>query len=160
MFLVLDDEQYCQFFVVVYSLKMGVFMEVSNDEEWECVIVLGVKVVGINNCDLCDLLIDLNCICQLVLKLGYGVIVISEFGINIYGQVCELSYFVNGFLIGLVLMVYDDFNVVVCCVLFGENKVCGLICVQDVKVVCDVGVIYGGLIFVFLFLCVVSVEQV
>lgn len=107
---------------------MGVLIEVSNEEELECVIVLGVKVVGINNCDLCDLSIDFNCICEFVLKLGYNVMVISEFGINIYVQVCELSYFVNGFLIGLVLMVYDDLYVVVCWVLLGENKVCGLMC--------------------------------
>lgn len=152
MFLVFDDEQYCQFLVVVYSLNMGVLIEVSNEEELECVIVLKVKVVGINNCDLCDMLIDFNCICQLVVCFGLDVMVISEFGIYIYVEVCELSYFVNGFLIGFVLMEQVDLEVVVKCVLFGENKVCGLMCLQDVQVVWEFGVIYGGLIFVLILL--------
>lgn len=105
---------------------MGVLIEVSNEEEQERVIVLGVKVVGINNRDLRDLSIDFNRIREFASKLGYNVTVISEFGINIYVQVRELSYFVNGFLIGSALMVYDDLYVVVRRVLLGENKVCGL----------------------------------
>lgn len=85
MLSVLDDEQYRQLAAVAHSLKMGVLTEVSNEEELERAIALGAKVVGINNRDLRDLSIDLNRTRQLAPRLGHGVTVISESGINTYG---------------------------------------------------------------------------
>ncbi|ELO73349.1 bifunctional indole-3-glycerol phosphate synthase/phosphoribosylanthranilate isomerase, partial [Salmonella enterica subsp. enterica serovar Enteritidis str. SARB17] len=85
--------------------------------------------------------------------------VISESGINTYGQVRELSHFANGFLIGSALMAHDDLNAAVRRVLLGENKVCGLTRAQDAKAACDAGAIYGGLIFVPSSPRAVSVEQ-
>lgn len=148
MLSVLDDEQYRQLAAVAHSLKMGVLTEVSNEEELERGIALGAKVVGINNRDLRDLSIDLNRTRQLAPKLGHGVTVISESGINTYGQVRELSHFANGFLIGSALMAYDDLNAAVRRVLLGENKVCGLTRPEDAKTAYESGAIYGGLIFV------------
>ncbi|CAM7255072.1 bifunctional indole-3-glycerol-phosphate synthase TrpC/phosphoribosylanthranilate isomerase TrpF [Citrobacter sedlakii] len=148
MLSVLDDEQYRQLAAVAHSLKMGVLTEVSNEEELERAIALGAKVVGINNRDLRDLSIDLNRTRQLAPKLGHGVTVISESGINTYGQVRELSHFANGFLIGSALMAYDDLNASVRRVLLGENKVCGLTRPEDAKTAYESGAIYGGLIFV------------
>ncbi|HFK4477875.1 TPA: bifunctional indole-3-glycerol-phosphate synthase TrpC/phosphoribosylanthranilate isomerase TrpF [Citrobacter sedlakii] len=148
MLSVLDDEQYRQLAAVAHSLKMGVLTEVSNEEELERAIALGAKVVGINNRDLRDLSIDLNRTRQLAPKLGHGVTVISESGINTYGQVRELSHFANGFLIGSALMAYDDLNAAVRRVLLGENKVCGLTRPEDAKTAYESGAIYGGLIFV------------
>ncbi|MDI5010977.1 bifunctional indole-3-glycerol-phosphate synthase TrpC/phosphoribosylanthranilate isomerase TrpF, partial [Salmonella enterica subsp. enterica serovar Kentucky] len=159
MLSVLDDEQYRQLSAVAHSLKMGVLTEVSNDEERERAIALGAKVVGINNRDLRDLSIDLNRTRQLAPKLGHGVTVISESGINTYGQVRELSHFANGFLIGSALMAHDDLNAAVRRVLLGENKVCGLTRAQDAKAACDAGAIYGGLIFVPSSPRAVSIEQ-
>lgn len=159
MLSVLDDEQYRQLSAVAHSLKMGVLTEISNDEERERAIALGAKVVGINNRDLRDLSIDLNRTRQLAPKLGHGVTVISESGINTYGQVRELSHFANGFLIGSALMAHDDLNAAVRRVLLGENKVCGLTRAQDAKAACDAGAIYGGLIFVPSSPRAVSVEQ-
>ncbi|EPG7966624.1 bifunctional indole-3-glycerol-phosphate synthase TrpC/phosphoribosylanthranilate isomerase TrpF [Citrobacter koseri] len=148
MLSVLDDEQYRQLSAVAHSLKMGVLTEVSNEEELERAIALGAKVVGINNRDLRDLSIDLNRTRQLAPKLGHGVTVISESGINTYAQVRELSHFANGFLIGSALMSHDDLHAAVRRVLLGENKVCGLTRGQDAKAAYDAGAIYGGLIFV------------
>ena len=148
MLSVLDDEQYRQLSAVAHSLKMGVLTEVSNEEELERAIALGAKVVGINNRDLRDLSIDLNRTRQLAPRLGHGVTVISESGINTYGQVRELSHFANGFLIGSALMSHDDLHAAVRRVLLGENKVCGLTRAQDAKAAYEAGAIYGGLIFV------------
>ncbi|EPL0490257.1 bifunctional indole-3-glycerol-phosphate synthase TrpC/phosphoribosylanthranilate isomerase TrpF [Citrobacter koseri] len=148
MLSVLDDEQYRQLSAVAHSLKMGVLTEVSNEEELERAIALGAKVVGINNRDLRDLSIDLNRTRQLAPKLGHGVTVISESGINTYAQVRELSHFSNGFLIGSALMSHDDLHAAVRRVLLGENKVCGLTRGQDAKAAYEAGAIYGGLIFV------------
>ncbi|VTP14142.1 Tryptophan biosynthesis protein TrpCF [Phytobacter ursingii] len=148
MLSVLDDEQYRQLSAVAHSLNMGVLTEVSNEEELERAIALGAKVVGINNRDLRDLSIDLNRTRQLAPRLGAGVTVISESGINTYAQVRELSHFANGFLIGSALMSHDDLDAAVKRVLLGENKVCGLTRAQDARVAHEAGAIYGGLIFV------------
>ncbi|HAP81687.1 MAG TPA: bifunctional indole-3-glycerol phosphate synthase/phosphoribosylanthranilate isomerase, partial [Enterobacteriaceae bacterium] len=126
MLSVLDDEQYRQLAAVAHSLNMGVLTEVSNEEELERAIALEAKVVGINNRDLRDLSIDLDRTRQLAPRLGAGVTVISESGINNYAQVRELSHFASGFLIGSALMGQDDLNAAVRSVLLGENKVCGL----------------------------------
>jgi len=148
MLSVLDDEQYRQLAAVAHSLSMGVLTEVSNEEELERAIALGAKVVGINNRDLRDLSIDLNRTRQLAPRLGAGVTVISESGINTYREVRELSHFANGFLIGSALMAHDDLNAAVRRVLLGENKVCGLTRAQDAQAAYEAGAVYGGLIFV------------
>jgi indole-3-glycerol phosphate synthase / phosphoribosylanthranilate isomerase len=147
MLSVLDDEQYRQLAAVAHSLNMGVLTEVSNEEELERAIALEAKVVGINNRDLRDLSIDLNRTRQLAPRLGAGVTVISESGINSYAQVRELSHFANGFLIGSALMGQDDLNAAVRSVLLGENKVCGLTRPEDAKAAYEAGAIFGGLIF-------------
>jgi indole-3-glycerol phosphate synthase / phosphoribosylanthranilate isomerase len=148
MLSVLNDDEYRQLSAVAHSLSMGVLTEVSNEEELERAIALGAKVVGINNRDLRDLSIDLNRTRQLAPRLGAGVTVISESGINTYDQVRELSHFANGFLIGSALMSHDDLNAAVRRVLMGENKVCGLTRAQDAQAAFEAGAVYGGLIFV------------
>lgn len=147
MLSVLDDEQYRQLAAVAHSLNMGVLTEVSNEEELERAIALEAKVVGINNRDLRDLSIDINRTRQLAPRLGAGVTVISESGINSYAQVRELSHFANGFLIGSALMGQDDLNAAVRSVLLGENKVCGLTRPEDARAAYDAGALFGGLIF-------------
>ena len=148
MLSVLDDEQYRQLAAVAHSLNMGVLTEVSNEEELERAIALEARVVGINNRDLRDLSIDLNRTRQLAPRLGSGVTVISESGINTYAQVRELSHFANGFLIGSAMMEQADLNAAVRRVLLGENKVCGLTRPEDAAAAQAAGAIYGGLIFV------------
>ncbi|MGK9171915.1 bifunctional indole-3-glycerol-phosphate synthase TrpC/phosphoribosylanthranilate isomerase TrpF [Yokenella regensburgei] len=148
MLSVLDDEQYRQLSAVAHSLSMGVLTEVSNEEELERAIALNARVVGINNRDLRDLSIDLNRTRQLAPRLGAGVRVISESGINTYAQVRELSHFANGFLIGSALMSHGDLDAAVKRVLLGENKVCGLTRPQDARAAHEAGAIFGGLIFV------------
>lgn len=148
MLSVLNDDEYRQLSAVAHSLSMGVLTEVSNEEELERAIALNAKVVGINNRDLRDLSIDLNRTRELAPRLGTGVTVISESGINTYGQVRELSHFANGFLIGSALMSHDDLNAAVRRVMMGENKVCGLTRAQDAQAAHEAGAVFGGLIFV------------
>ncbi|WP_312558923.1 bifunctional indole-3-glycerol-phosphate synthase TrpC/phosphoribosylanthranilate isomerase TrpF [Atlantibacter hermannii] len=159
MLSVLDDEQYRQLAAVAHSLNMGVLTEVSNEEELERAIALEAKVVGINNRDLRDLSIDLDRTRQLAPRLGAGVTVISESGINNYAQVRELSHFASGFLIGSALMGQDDLNAAVLSVLLGENKVCGLTRPEDASAAYEAGAIFGGLIFAASSPRVVTPEQ-
>ncbi len=148
MLSVLNDEQYIQLAAVAHSLNMGVLTEASNEEELNRAVQLKAKVVGINNRDLRDLSIDLDRTRQLAPRVPHGVTVISESGINTYGQIRELSRFANGFLIGSALMSEDDLSSAVRRVLLGDNKVCGLTRAEDAKAAHEAGAIYGGLIFV------------
>lgn len=147
MLSVLNDEQYRQLAAVAHSLDMGVLTEVISDEELERATALGAKVVGINNRDLRDLSIDLDRTRRLAPKVAHGVTVISESGINRYGQIRELSHFANGFLIGSALMSEEDLSAAVRRVMLGENKVCGLTRAEDAQHAHRAGAIYGGLIF-------------
>lgn len=147
MLSVLDDEQYRQLAEVAHSLKMGVLTEVISEEEEARAVRLGAKVVGINNRDLRDLSIDLDRTRRLAPLLPPGVTVISESGINTYGQVRALSRFANGFLIGSALMAEEDLGAAVRRVMLGENKVCGLTRAQDAQTAAEAGAAYGGLIF-------------
>lgn len=148
MLSVLDDDQYVQLAAVAHSLNMGVLTEASNEEELDRAVQLKAKVVGINNRDLRDLSIDLNRTRELAPRVPHGVTVISESGINTYGQIRELSRFANGFLIGSALMSEQNLNSAVRRVLLGDNKVCGLTRAQDARAAHEAGAIYGGLIFV------------
>ena len=147
MLSVLNDEQYRQLAAVAHSLEMGILTEVSNEQELERALALGAKVVGINNRDLRDLSVDLQRTRQLAPRLGHGVTVISESGINSYAQVRELGRFVHGFLIGSALMSEPDLEQAVRRVLLGANKVCGLMRPEDAQAAWQAGAIYGGLIF-------------
>lgn len=116
MLLVFDDEIYLKLVVLVDSLVLDILIEVSNEEEMQCVIVLKVKIIGINNWDLCDLFIDLVIIEKLVFMLVvviYEYVVISEFGIYIYQDVLCFVLLCQGFLVGSVFMVQVDFEFVV-----------------------------------------------
>ncbi|KAI3492681.1 hypothetical protein L1887_42735 [Cichorium endivia] len=132
-------------FCVAHSLNMGVLTEVSNEEELERAIALEAKVVGINNRDLRDLSIDLNRTRQLAPRLGSGVTVISESGINSYAQVRELSHFANGFLIGSAMMEHDDLNAAVASrAAWVKTKSAALTREQDARAAYEAGAIYGG----------------
>ncbi|AEI74770.1 Tryptophan biosynthesis protein trpCF [Candidatus Moranella endobia PCVAL] len=148
MLSVLDDDTYCTLTSVAHSLSMGVLTEILNNAERERAIALKAQVVGINNRDLRDLSIDLNRTRTLGPCLPAGVTVISESGMKHYRQVHELSYYVNGFLIGSALMAELELMLAVNRVLLGENKVCGLTRAADARASLDAGMLYGGIIFV------------
>lgn len=87
MFSVLNDDEYCELVSVVNVLLLDIFIEVSNEEEMECVIVFEVNIIGINNCNLCDFFIDLviiECFVFMFEKVMYDYVVILELGIYIY----------------------------------------------------------------------------
>lgn len=151
MLSVVDDETYRQLSDLAHSLGMGVLTETSNEQEFERALALGAKIIGVNNRNLHDLTIDMDRIVYLVEKyraqIPADVRLISESGIYDHNQVKTISKTAHGFLIGSSLMGNADLNNAVRAVILGENKVCGLTRVQDVKAVYENGALYGGLIF-------------
>lgn len=148
MLSVLDDQQYRQLAEVAHSLNMGVLTEVISEEELQRAVQLGARVIGINNRDLRDLSIDLERTRTLAPQIPQGVTVISESGINNYGQIRELSRYADGFLIGSALMSETNLRSAISRVILGDNKVCGLTRPQDAAAAYQAGANYGGLIFV------------
>lgn len=151
MLSVLDDESYCELADLAHSLGMGILTETSTEQEFERALALGAKVIGVNNRDLHTLTVDMNRIVRLVEKyraqIPADVRLISESGIYDHTQARAIKPFAHAFLIGSSLMGSADLNNAVRSVIFGENKVCGLTRVQDVKAVYENGFLYGGLIF-------------
>ncbi|EGY34505.1 tryptophan biosynthesis protein trpCF [Aggregatibacter actinomycetemcomitans serotype e str. SC1083] len=139
MLSVVNDETYRILADLAHSLGMGVLTETSNEEEFERALVLGAKIIGVNNRNLHDLSVDLNRVVELTAKyadkIPADVRIISESGIYNHQQVRELQQVAHGFLIGSSLMGSPDLNNAVREVIFGENKVCGLTRAQDVKTV-------------------------
>lgn len=151
MLSVLDDETYRELAEVAHSLGMGILTETSNEAEFERALALGAKVIGVNNRDLHTLTIDMNRIVQLVEKyqaqIPSDVCLVSESGIYDHQQVKTIKPFAKAFLIGSSLMGSTDLNNAVRNVIYGENKVCGLTRVEDIRAVYQLGYLYGGLIF-------------
>ena len=151
MLSVVNDETYRVLADLAHSLGMGVLTETSNEEEFERALVLGAKIIGVNNRNLHDLTVDLNRVVELTKKYADRIPddtrIISESGIYNHKQIRQLQKVAHGFLIGSSLMGNQDLNNAVRSVIFGENKVCGLTRAQDVKIVYENGALYGGLIF-------------
>ncbi|OOF38592.1 bifunctional indole-3-glycerol phosphate synthase/phosphoribosylanthranilate isomerase [Rodentibacter rarus] len=151
MLSVVNDDTYQVLANLAHSLGMGVLTETSNEEEFERALALGAKIIGVNNRNLHDLSVDLNRVVQLTEKyadrIPSEVRIISESGIYDHQQIRQLQKVAQGFLIGSSLMGSTDLNNAVRTVIFGENKVCGLTRIQDVKTVYENGALYGGLIF-------------
>ncbi|MDC9596225.1 bifunctional indole-3-glycerol-phosphate synthase TrpC/phosphoribosylanthranilate isomerase TrpF [Xenorhabdus anantnagensis] len=147
MLSVLDDATYRELSSLAHSLGMGVLTEVSNEDERQRAVILGAKVIGINNRDLRDLSIDLERTRKLAVGLPEDTIVISESGIHQHQQVRELSQFANGFLVGSSLMAQQNLELALRRLILGNNKVCGLTRPQDAKAALQMGAVYGGLIF-------------
>ncbi|OOF59255.1 bifunctional indole-3-glycerol-phosphate synthase TrpC/phosphoribosylanthranilate isomerase TrpF [Rodentibacter myodis] len=151
MLSVVNDDTYRVLANLAHSLGMGVLTETSNEAEFERALALGAKVIGVNNRNLHDLSVDLNRVVKLTEKyadrIPADVRIISESGIYNHQQIRQLQKVAHGFLIGSSLMGSQDLNNAVRAVIFGENKVCGLTRVQDVKTAYENGALYGGLIF-------------
>ena len=148
MLSVLDDSEYKKLAKVTNRLGMGILTEVSNEEELERAVKLKAKVIGINNCNLKDLSIDLNTTRFLAPKIPKGVTIISESGIYKNQEVRELRNYVNGFLIGSSIMAECNLEFAVRKIVYGFNKVCGLTSVENAQKAYDAGAVYGGFIFV------------
>ncbi|WP_070965253.1 bifunctional indole-3-glycerol-phosphate synthase TrpC/phosphoribosylanthranilate isomerase TrpF [Vibrio sonorensis] len=151
MLSVLDDQEYTELADVAHSLNMGILTEVSNEQELHRAVMLGAKVIGINNRNLRDLSTDLNRtkeLAPLIRELAPDAVVISESGIYTNQQVRNLAVFADGFLIGSSLMGEEDLEAAVKKVILGENKVCGLTRSEDANHAYQAGAVFGGLIFV------------
>ncbi|URJ24273.1 bifunctional indole-3-glycerol-phosphate synthase TrpC/phosphoribosylanthranilate isomerase TrpF [Candidatus Blochmanniella camponoti] len=148
MLSILDDATYQKLVKIAHTLCMGVLTEIANEDELKRAKYLGAKVIGINNRNLNDLSVDLNRTITLSKDIPDTITVISESGISNHCHIRKLRQYVNGFLIGTILMSQPNLNTAIKKLILGENKICGLTRVRDADIAYKSGAIYGGLIFV------------
>ncbi|QTM69260.1 bifunctional indole-3-glycerol-phosphate synthase TrpC/phosphoribosylanthranilate isomerase TrpF, partial [Buchnera aphidicola (Hormaphis cornu)] len=144
---ILNDEEYLFLSKTAKSMNMHILTEINNNTELERAISLKAEIIGINNRNLKNFIIDINITKNLAYKIPKKIIIISESGISNYQTVKKLSKFVHGFLIGSALMKSSDLDLAVRRIIFGNNKICGLTLLEDVKVSKKAGAIYAGMIF-------------
>ncbi|CAL4321711.1 bifunctional indole-3-glycerol-phosphate synthase TrpC/phosphoribosylanthranilate isomerase TrpF [Buchnera aphidicola] len=147
MLSILNSNQYILLSNIAHKLNMGILTEINNEKELEKAIALKARVVGINNRNLNNLSIDLNKTKKIAPLVPKNIKVISESGISNYSQIRKLSGIVNGFLIGTSLMKSKNLDYDIKRLLLGNNKICGLTNIEDVKKAKKAGANYGGLIF-------------
>lgn len=147
MLSVLSDEQYRLLASEAKQYALDTLTEVSNEEELKRALALGAPIIGINNRNLRDLSTDLAMTEYLAPKIPEGTLIISESGIYSREDVRRLSPLVDGFLVGSSLMAEADLDLACRRLIYGNNKVCGLIREQDLLDAAKSGAVYGGLIF-------------
>ncbi|WP_153913078.1 bifunctional indole-3-glycerol-phosphate synthase TrpC/phosphoribosylanthranilate isomerase TrpF [Shewanella sp. TC10] len=147
MLSVLDDEQYKLLATEAEKYNLDALTEVSNQEELERAIDLNARIVGINNRNLRDLSTDLATTEALAPQIPTDRVIISESGIYNNQQVKRLNPLVDGYLVGSSIMAQEDIDLACRQLIFGNNKVCGLTRLEDIKAVTQAGAVFGGLIF-------------
>ncbi|VFP78173.1 Tryptophan biosynthesis protein TrpCF [Buchnera aphidicola (Cinara cuneomaculata)] len=148
MLSILDDNTYIKLSNIAISMNLGILTEIHTYQELQRALSLNASVIGINNRNLKDLSVNLNCTKQLAPLIPNNKIIVCESGINSYKNVRLLSNMVNGFLIGTHLMRSSNLEFATRKIIYGANKVCGLKKNTIAKLADTMGCVYGGLIFI------------
>lgn len=148
MLSILDDKKYQQLAEKAAHYHLDILTEISNEEELSRAIALNAKIIGINNRNLRDLSTTLHTTEILAPQIPKDRIIISESGIHHHQDIRRLSHLVNGFLVGSSLMAEPDLDFACRKLIFGENKICGITQLTDIRCIANAGGTYIGLIFV------------
>lgn len=147
MLSVLDDAAYRAAAAEAAALRIDVLTEVHTDDELRRALVLGARIIGINNRDLRTLQIDREVTRRLAPQVPVDRIVIAESGIRDHRDVEHLQPMVDGFLVGTSLMEAPDLEQATRRLIYGVTKVCGLTRPEDAERATACGASHGGLIF-------------
>ncbi len=145
MLSVLGDDSARELIVEARRLGMDALVEVHDQTEMRRALVLGARLIGINNRDLRDLSIDLA-VTERLASLAPDRLLISESGIATRADVERLAGHVDGFLVGSALMSAVDPAEAARALIFGRVKLCGLNRPGDA--VAAAPATFAGLVFV------------
>jgi len=147
MMSVLTDEEARAVMAEAERLAMDVIVEVHDEKELERSLSLRPKIIGVNNRDLKTLATDLSVTERLAPLIPAGVLAIAESGVAARRDVDRLAPLVDAFLVGSALMAASDTGQAARALVHGHVKICGLTCVEDVKLAGASGATHAGLIF-------------
>ncbi len=86
------------------DLGMAALVEVHTEEEVDAALGAGTRLIGINNRDLRSFEVDLETTARLRARIPRNVLVISESGIHSAADIARLRPYVDGVLVGTVLV--------------------------------------------------------
>lgn len=147
MLSVLDDHTYRELAAVAERLQLDVLTEVASAEEMQRASNLGANIIGINNRDLTTLEIDPERSQRLSALAPENALLIAESGFSNHQAVRLTSPYVNGFLVGSALSAQENVDAACRSLIYGDNKVCGLMREADALNAYAHGARFGGLIF-------------
>jgi indole-3-glycerol phosphate synthase len=101
---ILSDEKAMELYEEATKIDLDVLFEIHSFEEYERVIKLKPKIIGINTRDLDTFQMHPNLIEEIAPKIDEQIIKIAESGIHSKKDLLEHSKYVNGFLIGTYFM--------------------------------------------------------
>ncbi|WCZ35560.1 MULTISPECIES: bifunctional indole-3-glycerol phosphate synthase/phosphoribosylanthranilate isomerase [Corynebacterium] len=127
MLSVLSDEEYTHLASVAESLRMDVLTEVIDEDEAARAAKLGARIFGVNHRNLHDLSIHLDRSARLADLAPDGAVVVAESGIRDAATVRQLGGHSDAFLVGSQLTSQPDIDRACRDLVYGPNKVCGLI---------------------------------
>jgi len=148
MLSILNDRAYLRLSKYARELGLEVLTEVHGTEELARALILGARLVGINNRDLRTLDVSLETTRRLAPLAPDRVTLVSESGIAQRKDVLDLSSLADGFLVGTAAMQSHRPDLVVRDLTFGQVKICGLTQRTDARAAYNAGASYGGVNFV------------
>lgn len=129
-------------------LGMEALVEAHDESEVRRAVVLGARIIGINNRDLRSLEVDLAVTERLARLVPADRILISESGISSRADVERLARHADAFLVGSALMRAEHPALAARALAFGPVKVCGLTDAHDAEMAAAHGASFAGLVMV------------
>ncbi len=145
---VLSEEEINDFIKIAKKYKMDCLVEIHNIKELKKVLKTDAEIIGINNRNLENFKIDLNTTLDLAKYIPTDKVVVSESGINDYGDVARFGEMVNAVLVGTGLLKSGDVEFNIKNLLFPRVKICGIKKLKHAKAAAKYGADFLGFIFV------------
>ncbi|MFH1565280.1 MAG: bifunctional indole-3-glycerol-phosphate synthase TrpC/phosphoribosylanthranilate isomerase TrpF [bacterium] len=145
---VLSKEQINNFIKIAKKYEMDCLTEVHNIKELKKVLKTDAEIIGINNRNLEDFKININTTVELAKYIPPNKIVVSESGINDYGDIINFDGLVDAVLVGTSLLKSENIEYAVKNLLFPQVKICGIKKLEHAKIAVKSGADFLGFIFV------------
>lgn len=145
---ILAKKQINNFIKIAKKYGMDCLVEVHNIKELKKILKTDVEIIGINNRNLENFKIDLSITLDLAKYIPTDKVIISESGINDYGDIINFDGMVNAVLAGTSLLKSNNIEHAIKNLLFPQVKICGIKKLEHAKIAAKSGADFLGFIFV------------
>jgi len=145
---ILDDEEARAVMAAAARLGMDALVEAHDEAEVARAVMLGARLIGINNRDLRTLEVDLGTTERLAPLVSADRLVVVESGISDRADIERLAPFADAFLVGSALMRAEEPAEAARALAFGRVKVCGLTNAADFDMAAGAGATHTGFVMV------------
>lgn len=145
---ILDDAEARAVMAAAARLGMDALVEAHDEAEVARAVMLGARIIGINNRDLRTLEVDLATTERLAPLVPADRLVVAESGISGRADLERLGPHADAFLVGSALMRAGDPAQAARALAFGRVKVCGLTNAADLDMAAGAGATHAGIVMV------------